>query len=97
MKSYNITLLKGDGIGPEIVNEAVKVLDAAAGKFGFEVKYEEALLGGCAIDATGVPLPQETIDKCDYTALIPMREGIDSLNVAAASAVSFWQLRYRGK
>ena len=34
MKSYNITLLKGDGIGPEIVNEAVKVLDAAAGKFG---------------------------------------------------------------
>lgn len=45
----------------------------------------------------GHGLPQETIDKCDYTALIPMREGIDSLNVAAASAVSFWQLRYRGK
>lgn len=64
MKKYNITLLKGDGIGPEIVNEAVKVLDVTAEKFGFEVEYKEALLGGCAIDATGVPLPQETIDAC---------------------------------
>lgn len=64
MKSYNITLLRGDGIGPEIVAEAVKVLDRTAEKFGFEVKYQEALLGGCAIDETGVPLPKETIDKC---------------------------------
>ena len=64
MKKYNITLLRGDGIGPEIVAEAVKVLDAAADKYGFGVNYTEALLGGCAIDATGVPLPQETIDKC---------------------------------
>ena len=64
MKKYNITLLRGDGIGPEIVAEAVKVLDAAAEKYGFGVNYTEALLGGCAIDATGVPLPQETIDKC---------------------------------
>ena len=64
MKTYHITLLKGDGIGPEIVGEAVKVLDKAAEKFGFQVAYEEALLGGCAIDAAGVPLPQETVDKC---------------------------------
>ena len=64
MEKYNIVLLKGDGIGPEIVNEAVKVLDKTAEKFGFEVNYDKALLGGCAIDATGVPLPQETIDKC---------------------------------
>ncbi len=64
MKKYNITLLRGDGIGPEIVAEAVKVLDAAAEKYDFGVNYTEALLGGCAIDATGVPLPQETIDKC---------------------------------
>lgn len=64
MEKYNIVLLKGDGIGPEIVNEAVKVLGKTAEKFGFEVNYDEALLGGCAIDATGVPLPQETIDKC---------------------------------
>lgn len=64
MKTYKIVLLKGDGIGPEIVTQAVKVLDAAADKFGFQLSYDEALLGGCAIDATGVPLPQETIDKC---------------------------------
>lgn len=64
MKSYKITLLRGDGIGPEIVAEAVKVLDKAGEKFGFGVEYTEALMGGCAIDATGVPLPQETIDKC---------------------------------
>ena len=64
MEKYKIVLLKDDGIGPEIVNEAVKVLDKTAEKFGFEIEYDEALLGGCAIDATGVPLPQETIDKC---------------------------------
>lgn len=64
MADYKITLLKGDGIGPEIVNQAVKVLDKAGEKFGFTVEYDEALLGGCAIDATGVPLPDETVAKC---------------------------------
>ena len=64
MADYKITLLKGDGIGPEIVNQAVKVLDCAAEKFGIGVTYDEALLGGCAIDATGVPLPDETVAKC---------------------------------
>ena len=64
MNHYKITLLKGDGIGPEIVDQAVKVLDRAAEKFDFTVEYDEALLGGCAIDATGVPLPEETIAKC---------------------------------
>lgn len=64
MADYKITLLKGDGIGPEIVNQAVKVLDCVAEKFGFGVTYDDALLGGCAIDATGVPLPDETVAKC---------------------------------
>ena len=64
MSDYKITLLKGDGIGPEIVDEAVKVLNKTAEKFNFTVSYDEALMGGCAIDATGEPLPQETIDKC---------------------------------
>jgi 3-isopropylmalate dehydrogenase len=64
MKQYKMVLLKGDGIGPEIVTQAVKVLNRAADKFGFGIAYDEALLGGSAIDATGVPLPQETIDKC---------------------------------
>ena len=64
MKTYKIAVLKGDGIGPEIVNEAMKALDAVAEKCGFAVEYDEALLGGCAIDATGVPLPDETVAKC---------------------------------
>ncbi len=64
MNTYKVTLLRGDGIGPEIVGEAVKVLDAAGKKYGFAVQYTDALMGGCAIDATGVPLPQETINQC---------------------------------
>ena len=62
--TYKVTLLRGDGIGPEIVQEALKVLDAAGKKFQFSIEYTDALMGGCAIDATGVPLPQETIDSC---------------------------------
>ena len=64
MKQYKIKLLKGDGIGQEIVDEAVKVLNKTAEKRGFSVAYEEAELGGIAIDHTGVPLPEETIAKC---------------------------------
>ena len=64
MKNYKITLLRGDGIGPEIVAEALKVMDAAGERFGYKMAYTDALMGGCAIDVTGVPLPQETIDSC---------------------------------
>ena len=64
MKQYNIVVLRGDGIGPEIVAEAVKVLDAAGEKFGFRFAYDEQLMGGCAIDATGEPLPQQTVEAC---------------------------------
>ncbi len=62
MSTYRIALIKGDGIGPEIIDEAVKVLDAVAACEGFDLKYEEALMGGCAYDITGDPLPQETIN-----------------------------------
>jgi 3-isopropylmalate dehydrogenase len=61
MKSYKIALIKGDGIGPEIIDEAVKVLDAVASYSGFSFQYEELLMGGCAYDITGDPLPQETV------------------------------------
>ena len=61
MADYKITLLKGDGIGPEIVNQAVKVLDCAAEKFGFGVTYDEALLGGCAIAVSYTHLTLPTI------------------------------------
>ncbi len=60
-KVYKIGVIKGDGIGPEIIDEAINVLDATASKFGFDLNYEEFLLGGSAIDTTGVPLPAETI------------------------------------
>ncbi|WP_345981036.1 3-isopropylmalate dehydrogenase [Sulfurimonas sp. HSL3-2] len=61
MKKYKIALIKGDGIGPEIIDEAVKVLDAVASTEDFEITYDEYLMGGCAYDATGDPLPNETI------------------------------------
>ena len=67
-KSYKIGVIKGDGIGPEIVDEAIKVLDAVSVAQGCNLKYSEFLLGGAAIDETGVPLPDETIQgvkKCD--------------------------------
>ena len=64
MNTYKLTLLKGDGIGPEIVREAVKVLDAAAARYGFALSYTDALMGGCAIDASGTPLPEETVAAC---------------------------------
>ena len=63
MKNYKITLIKGDGIGPEIVDEAVKVLDAVASCCNIHFDYDEALMGGIAYDITGDPLPQETITK----------------------------------
>lgn len=59
-----ITLLPGDGIGPEITSVAVKVLKAAAKAEGHSLEFDEALIGGAAIDATGVPLPDETMEKC---------------------------------
>ncbi|MFA6396247.1 MAG: 3-isopropylmalate dehydrogenase [Sulfurimonas sp.] len=62
MKKYNIALIKGDGIGPEIIDEATKVLDAVAVYGDVEFNYQEVLMGGCAYDVTGDPLPQETID-----------------------------------
>ena len=58
-----LLVLPGDGIGPEIVTEALKVLDKVKDKFGLVVSVDEALLGGAAIDATGNPLPAETLDK----------------------------------
>jgi len=67
-RNYKIGVIKGDGIGPEIVDEAIKVLDALSANMGFNLEYNEMLMGGAAIDATGIPLPQETIQgvkRCD--------------------------------
>ncbi len=66
--NYTIGVIKGDGIGPEIVDEAIKVLDAVAVVEDINFDYKEMLMGGAAIDATGVPLPDETVQgvkQCD--------------------------------
>lgn len=58
----NITCIPGDGIGPEVVAEAKKILDAVADKFGHEFVYRDVLMGGASIDKYGVPLTDETIE-----------------------------------
>ena len=68
MNTYNIGIIKGDGVGPEVINEAIKVLDAISLNENFKLKYQEFLMGGNAYEITGEPLPQETINgikKCD--------------------------------
>lgn len=62
--NYKIALIKGDGIGPEIVDEAVKVLDRVGAKYGHTFDYTRVLMGGESIDACGVPLTDEAIAQC---------------------------------
>ena len=59
--AYQITVIKGDGIGPEIVDETIKVLDAVGEKYGHQFNYERVLMGGESIDAYGVPITDEAI------------------------------------
>lgn len=59
-----IAVLSGDGIGPEVVSEAIKVLNSVSEKFGHTFEYEHALVGAIAIDKTGDPLPDETLKVC---------------------------------
>lgn len=54
--NYNIAVVKGDGIGPEIVSEAMLVLDKVGEKFGHSFNFQEVLAGGCSIDKNGIPL-----------------------------------------
>ena len=60
--SFKVGVIKGDGIGPEIVNEAIKVLNAVSAKYGHEFEYTDILMGGCSIDACGEPLTDKAID-----------------------------------
>ncbi|YAF95502.1 MAG: 3-isopropylmalate dehydrogenase [Nodularia sp. CChRGM 3473] len=63
-QNYRITLLPGDGIGPEIMAVAVDVLKVVGKQFDIEFEFQEVLIGGAAIDATGEPLPDVTLDTC---------------------------------
>ena len=58
--NYKIALIKGDGIGPEVVGEAVKVMDTIGAKFGHTFEYADILMGGCAIDQVGKSYPEGT-------------------------------------
>lgn len=62
--SYSVTLLPGDGIGPEITEATKKVLTAICERSGFKLELKEALIGGAAIDAANDPFPQESLDQC---------------------------------
>ena len=62
--AYQIAVIKGDGIGPEIVEASMRVLDQVGEKYHYDFNYTEVLAGGIAIDETGSPLPQETVDVC---------------------------------
>jgi 3-isopropylmalate dehydrogenase len=62
--NFKITLLPGDGIGPEVVGEAVRILEAIAGKFGHTFVFSERLMGGCSIDRFGSSLTDETLADC---------------------------------
>ena len=62
--NYKIAVIKGDGIGPEIVTEGMKVLEAVGEKFGHTFQFDEVLAGGCSIDVNGIPLTDETVEIC---------------------------------
>ncbi len=62
--NYNIVVLDGDGIGPEICDGAIKVLNAVGRKYNHTFNFSHHLIGGCAIDKCGVPLPDETVEAC---------------------------------
>ncbi len=63
--THRIAVLAGDGIGPEVMSESLRVLDAVERKFGFTTERDSQLVGGAAIDATGHPLPPETVKACE--------------------------------
>ena len=62
--NYKIAVIRGDGIGPEIVNEALKVMEAVGEKFGHSFEFVDVLMGGCATDAVGKSYPDGTAEKC---------------------------------
>ena len=70
--NYKIAVISGDGIGPEIVREARKVLDVTGKKYGFSFDYTDLLMGGASIDVNGVPLTDETIEKAKASDAVLM-------------------------
>ncbi len=69
-RSHRITVLAGDGVGPEVMTEALRVLDAVSARHGFSVERSHHLVGGAALDATGHPLPPSTVAACEAAEAI---------------------------
>lgn len=82
--SFQIALIPGDGIGPEIVGEAKKVLDAAGKKYNFALNYTEVLLGGASIDVHGIPLTDEAVQTAKSSDAVLMG------SIGGDAAVSSW-------
>lgn len=70
--NYKVAVISGDGIGPEIVTEARKVLDKVSHKFGFDLTYTEVLMGGASIDVHGIPLTEEAVAACKESDAVLM-------------------------
>ncbi|MEC8660094.1 MAG: 3-isopropylmalate dehydrogenase [Verrucomicrobiota bacterium] len=70
VKNYNISILSGDGIGPEVMDEAIRVLDSVSGKHEFNLTLDNQLVGGIAIDEKSTPLPEETVKSCEESDAI---------------------------
>ena len=64
--NLKIAVLPGDGIGPEIIEQGVAVMDAIAEKFGHTIEYRKAICGAAAIDLVGNPFPDETLETCQW-------------------------------
>jgi len=69
-KTYNLAVLPGDGIGPEVMAEAIRVLDTVASRSGLTFNYHHELVGGAAIDAVGKALPEKTVKTCEQADAI---------------------------
>lgn len=82
--NFQIALIPGDGIGPEIVGEAKKVLDAAGKKYNFALNYTEVLLGGASIDVHGIPLTDEAVQTAKLSDAVLMG------SIGGDAAVSSW-------
>lgn len=75
--NYHIAVIPGDGIGPEIVAEAKKVLNKVADTYGHTFEYEELLMGGCSIDAYGEPLTDETLERARKSVRLCLVRSVD--------------------
>ena len=82
--NFQIALIPGDGIGPEIVGEAKKVLDAAGKKYNFALNYTDVLLGGASIDVHGIPLTDEAVQTAKSSDAVLMG------SIGGDAAVSSW-------